>query len=56
MKKNFKYKIIFSFLLFFFLFSTNIVFALEINYPRLPFTSPLNIPPPQDFINTAPKE
>jgi len=57
MKKIFKYNLIFSFLLFFFFFiSVNIVFALEINYPRLPFSNSLDVYPPQDFINTAPKE
>jgi len=46
MKKNKKFRFFFFILLLFLLLGANFVFALEINYPRVPGTAP-----PQDFLN-----
>ncbi len=51
MENRKKQKLISLFLLLFLLFGVNFVFALEIDYPRLPGTEP-----PQDFLKTAPAE
>ena len=47
--ENKRLKLIFFFLLLFLLLGANFVFALEVNYPRVPGATP-----PQDFIDTAP--
>lgn len=50
-KKNLKYNLFFLVVLFFLFSNINYVFALDINYPRLPGTIP-----PQDFVGNVPSE
>jgi len=52
-KKIFRYNSFFIIFIFLFLIFIDYAFALEINYPRLPFS---DIDPPQVFTQTAPKE
>lgn len=50
-KKNLKYNLFFLVVLFFLFSNINYVFALDINYPRLPGARP-----PQDFVGNVPSE
>lgn len=50
-KKNLKYNLFFLVFLFFLFSNINYVFALDINYPRLPGARP-----PQDFVGNVPSE